>query len=58
MGSRFLFQFRSGTQDLAESGRHRGREGKLECTTCGDECESVVPVLWECSAYSVELLLC
>ena len=33
-----------------ELGRHRGREGK--CTFCGAECESVVHVLWECSAYS------
>ena len=35
-----------------ELGRHRGREGKLECALCGAECESVVHVLWECSAYS------
>ena len=34
-----------------ELGRHRGREGKLECTLCGAECESVVHVLWECTAY-------
>ena len=27
-----------------ELGRHRGREGKVECT-CGAECESVVHVL-------------
>ena len=32
-----------------ELGRHRG---KLECTLCGAECESVVHVLWECTAYS------
>ena len=31
-----------------ELGRHRGREGKSECTLCGAECESVVHVLWEC----------
>ena len=35
-----------------EVGRYRGREGKSECTLCGAECESVVHVLWECSAYS------
>ena len=35
-----------------ELGRHGGREGKLECTSCGAECESVVHVWWECSAYS------
>ena len=31
-----------------ELGRHRGREG---CTLCGAVCESVVHVLWECTAY-------
>ena len=33
-------------------GRHRGREGKTECSLCGDECENVSRVLWKCSAYS------
>ena len=32
--------------------RHRGREGKVECSICGAECESVVHVLQECPAYS------
>ena len=32
-------------------GRHRGRNGRTECVLCGDECESVVHVLWECPAY-------
>ena len=32
--------------------RHRGREGKTECSLCGNECENVSHVLWECSAYS------
>ena len=27
---------------IHELGRHRGREGKLECTLCGAECENVV----------------
>ena len=35
-----------------ELGRHRGREGKTECSLCGDECENVSHVLWKCSAYS------
>ena len=35
-----------------ELGRHRGREGKTECSLFGDECENVSHVLWECSAYS------
>ena len=38
-----------------ELGRHRGREGKTECSLCGDECENVshvTHVLWKCSAYS------
>ena len=52
-GSRLLFKFWSGTHGLNEElGRHRGREGKVECTLCGAECESVVHVLWECPAYS------
>ena len=45
--------FRSGMRGLNEElGRHRGREGKVECTLCGAECENVVHVLWECTAYS------
>ena len=35
-----------------ELGRHKGREGKTKCSLCGDECENVSHVLWECSAYS------
>ena len=52
-GSSLLFKFRSGTHSLNEElGRHRGREGKTECSLCGNECENVSHVLWECSAYS------
>ena len=52
-GTRLLFKFQSGTHGLNEElGRHRGREGKVECGICGAECESVVHVLWECPAYS------
>ena len=48
-----LFKFRSGTHGLNEElGRHRGREGKTECSLCGNECENVSHVLWECSANS------
>ena len=48
-----MFKFRSGTHGLNEElGRHRGREGKTECSLCGNECENVSHVLWECSAYS------
>ena len=47
-GSRLLFKFRSGTHE--ELGRHRGREGNKGCVLCGNECESVSHVLWECSA--------
>ena len=51
-GSRLLFKFGSGTHDLNEElGRHRGREGKTECSLCGNECENVSHVLWECSTY-------
>ena len=59
-GSRLLFKFRSGTHGLNEElGRHRGREGRSaccvvkECLLCGDECESVSHVLWECPAYNI-----
>ena len=35
-GTRLSFKFRSETHGLNEElGRHRGREGKLECTLCG-----------------------
>ena len=37
---------------LVELGRHRGKEGKTECSLCGNECENVSHVLWECSACS------
>ena len=51
--SRLLFKFRSGTHGLNEElGRHGWREGKTECSLCGNECENVSHVLWECSAYS------
>ena len=46
-------KFRSGTHGLNEElGRHSDRDGRVECTLCGAECESVVHVLWECSSYS------
>ena len=35
-----------------ELGRHRGRDGKTECSLCVNECENMSHVLWECSAYS------
>ena len=38
-----VVKFRSGTHGLNEElGRHRGREGKTECSLCWDECESCV----------------
>ena len=46
-GGRLLFKFRSGTHGLNEElGRHSDRDGRVECTLCGAECESVVHVLW------------
>ena len=46
-----MFKFRSGTDGLNEElRRYRGREGKKECVLCGDECESVSHILWDCSA--------
>ena len=29
-------------------GIYRGREGEMECSLCGDECENVSHVLWKC----------
>ena len=48
-----LSKFRSGIHGLNEElGRHRGREGNKECELCGNECESVSHLMWECSACS------
>ena len=56
-GDRPLFKFRSGTHGLNEElGRHRGREGKMECSLCGNECENVSHVLWVCSAIYIVIL--
>ena len=47
-----MYKFRSGTHGLKEElGGHKGRNGRTECVLCGDECESIVHVLWECPAY-------
>ena len=47
-----MFKFGFGTHGLNEElGRHRGRNGKTECTLCDAECESVVHVLWDCPVY-------
>ena len=35
---------------IKELGRHRGREGKVECSLCRDVCKCESHVLWECSA--------
>ena len=49
-GRRLLFKFWSGKHGLNEElGRHRGREVKIECSLCVNECENVSHVLWECS---------
>ena len=51
-----LFMFRSGTHGLnKELGRHRGREGKLECALCGAECENVVHVLCRVFMQPIEI---
>ena len=51
-GTRLLFKFRSGTHGLNEElGRHIEVEKEnWNVLLCGAECESVVHVLWECSA--------
>ena len=52
-GARHFFRFTSVTHGLNEGlGRHSIGDGRVECTLCGTECESVVLVLWECSSYS------
>ena len=52
-GSKLLFKFRSGTHGLNEElYRHRGRESNKDCWLCGNECECVNHVLWECPNYS------
>ena len=44
----------AGTNGLNEElGRHRGKNDDRQCKLCGDECESVVHVLWECPAYDI-----
>ena len=40
-----------------ELGRDRGREGKTECSLCGDECENVSHVLWDIQVLYIELVL-
>ena len=45
-----MFKFRSGTNGLKED-IHRGNNDDRQCKSCGDECESVVHVLWECPVY-------
>ncbi len=51
-GTRLMFKFRSGTNGLNdELGRHRAKSDDRHCKLCGDECERVVHVFWECPAY-------
>ena len=53
-GSRLLLKFRLRTHGPNEElGRHIIEVGKvIKNVSCGNECESVSHVLWECSAYS------
>ena len=54
-GTRLLFEFRSGTHGLNEElGRHRGREGKLECALCAGEyeCASAIVSGSKCFCFS------
>ena len=47
-----MFKFRSGNNGLnGELGRHRGKNDDRQCKLCGEECGSVVHVLWECPVY-------
>ena len=47
-GNKLLFMFRLGTHGLNEE---LEVEKANQSVLCGAECESVVHVLWECSAY-------
>ena len=40
-----------GKAPTEELGRHRGKNDDRQCKLCGEECESVIHVLWECPAY-------
>ena len=43
-----MFKFRSGTNGLNEEfGKQTGKHNDRQCKLCGDECESVIHVLWE-----------
>ena len=48
-GSQWLIKLHSENEEL---GRHRGREGNIKWALCGNKCESVSDVLWECPTYS------
>ena len=51
-GTRLMLKFRLGTNGLNEGLRmHRDKNGDRQCKLYGDECESVVHVLWECPVY-------
>ena len=51
--TRLLFKLHSGTHGLNEElGRHRGRNVNCMCNLCGEDCESVDYLLWNCPAYS------
>jgi len=51
-----MFRFRSGTNGLNEKlGRHWGKNDDRQCKLCGDECESIVHVLWEFPVYDTIL---
>ena len=50
-GNRLLFKIRSGTHGVNEDlGRYRGKEGKTECSSCGEKCENAIYAFWKCSA--------
>ena len=49
-----MFKFRLDTNGLKEElGRHWGKNDDRQCKLCGEECESIVHVLWEYPVYDV-----
>ena len=37
--------------------QHKGKNDNRQCKLCGEECESVVHVLWQCPVYTIRNLL-
>ncbi len=38
-------------QGKSINSQHKGKNDNRQCKLCGEECESVVHVLWQCPVY-------